>query len=386
MFKNVLLIIFILLGILLLLCAVNINSRRIFSWVSKNSVECKSWEYYKKIFISNDGRVMDPLRASVTTSEGQAYAMMRALLMRDKVSFDEIYNWSKYNLQHKDDKLFAWLWGQKNPGEQKEIEYGVIDQNGASDAGSEIAISLIFASKVWEQKNYLDDALQIISDIWDKETIDINGERILSAGINQNKLENVEINPSYFMINGFRIFAKVDKDHDWQKLVDSSYRLTNWCIDHIESGLPPDEFYINKNTGVITFDKDKSDFFYNAVRVFYRFYIDYTITKDPRAEKLLSRSKIFINRWKRDKKFYTCYEQNGELKNYDEAIGSIAMILPAIRMYDKKVAAEIYKNRIKEQYNSKGYWNHPTDYYAQNLVWFGNWLYQNEKNIKAFKY
>lgn len=369
-----------------MLNAVNLNSRRLFSWASKNSVESKSWEYYKKNFISNDGRVMDPLRASVTTSEGQAYAMMRALLMRDKTSFDKIYNWSKYNLQHKDDKLFAWIWGQKHPGQDIAIEYGVLDPNSASDANSEIAISLIFASKLWEQKNYMDDALQIINDVWDKETIDLNGERILTAGTNQNKLENVVINPSYFMINGFRIFAKVDKNHDWQKLVDSSYRVTNWCIDNIESGLPPDEFYINRNTGVITFDKDKSDFFYDAVRVFYRFYIDYTITKDPRAEKLLSRSKIFINRWKRDKKFYTCYKQDGELKNYDEAIGSIAMILPAIRMYDKKVASEIYKNRIKEQYNSKGYWNHPADYYAQNLVWFGNWLYQNEENIKAFKY
>lgn len=389
MFRYILLTFFILLGFLLLLIAVpsrNIKVGHLFYWLRRDSIETKSWEYYKKNFISNDGRVIDPLRGSVTTSEGEAYAMMRALLMRDKTTFDKTYNWAKYNLQHKNDKLFAWLWGQKNPGQEIEIEYGVIDQNGASDADAEIAISLIFAYKVWGQGSYMEDALKIINDVWDKETVVINGERILVAGINQNKIENLEVNPSYFMINGFRIFAKVDKDHDWQKLVDSSYRLTNWCIDHIESGLPPDEFYISRNTGIITFDKDKSDFSYDAVRVFYRFYTDYMLTNDSRAEKLLSKSNLFINRWRSEKKFYTCYRQNGELKNYDEAIGSIALLLPAIRMYDKNAADEIYQNRIKAKYNYRGYWSDPTDYYAQNLVWFGNWLYQNEKNIRSFKY
>lgn len=362
------------------------KGKNILTKLKIESIESKSWKFYKKTFISNDGRVIDPLRSSISTSEGQAYAMRRSLMMKDKITFDKTYNWAKYNLQHKDDKLFAWLWGQKNPGKQRKIEYGILDQNGATDGGTEIAICLIFAYKIWNQENYINDALGIIKDIWDKETIEIKGERILIAGINQKKMENVEINPSYFMINTFRNFAKVDTEHDWQKVVDSSYRLTNWCIDHIKSGLPPDVFYINKNTGVITFDKDKSDFSYDAVRVFYRFYIDYTVNKDPRAKKLLSKSKIFINRWKREKRFYTCYKQNGSPKNYDEAIGSIAIILPVIKMYDKKVADEIYKTRIEAKYNNKGYWNNPMDYYAQNLVWFGNWLYQHEENIKAFKY
>lgn len=363
-----------------------IKDKNLFSWLIKERVQTNSWEYYKKTFISDDGRVIDPQRGSVTTSEGQAYAMRRALMMNDKVTFDKTYNWAKYNLQHKHNKLFAWLWGQKNPGEQREMEYGIIDQNGATDAGTEIAIALILASKIWEQESYMNDALSLMKDIWNKETIEVKGERILISGVNQNRTENVEVNPSYFMPFGFRIFAEVDEDHDWQRLVDSSYRLTNWCIDHIKSELPPDVFYINRNTGVITFKKDKSDFSYDAVRVFYRFYVDYTITKDPRAEKLLSRSKIFITKWKREKKFYTNYKQNGQLKDYNEAIGSIALLLPVIKMYDKKVAAEIYQNRIKAKYHSKGYWSDPMDYYAQNLVWFGVWLYQNEENVRSFKY
>lgn len=359
----------------------------LFSWLTKEIIETNSWNYYKKTFISNDGRVIDHQRGSVTTSEGQAYAMARSILMNDKDTFDKTYNWAKYNLQHKNNHLFAWLWGPQKPTPYQEtIKYGVLDDNGATDAGAEIAVCLIYGYKFWGQTSYISDALAILNDIWNKETSEIKGERILASGENQNKNENIEVNPSYFMINAFRTFAKVDKEHNWQRLVDSSYRLTNYCIDNIKSGLPPDIFYINRNTGVITFDKDKSDFSYDAVRVFYRFYVDYAMTKDSRAEKLLSRSNIFIDRWKQDKKFYTEYKQDGTPKDYDEAIGSIAVILPAIKMYDKKVAEEIYQNRIKEKYHIEGYWGDPMDYYAQNLVWFGNWLYQNEENIKSFKY
>lgn len=55
-------------------------------------------------------------------------------------------------------------------------------------------------------------------------------------------------------------------------------------------------------------------------------------------------------------------------------------------MYDKDVAAEIYKDKIKAKYHFKGYWEDPLNYYAQNLVWFGYWLYENEENIRSFKY
>lgn len=365
---------------------INYQNEAILAKLYKDTMTINSWKYYKKTFISDDGRVIDYQRGSISTSEGQAYAMRRALIMRDKETFDKVYNWAKYNLQHKNNHLFAWLWGPRIENHQGEVKYEILDQNGASDAGVEIAACLILASRVWGQTSYKNDALEILNDIWNKETIEIKGERILTAGINQAKEINAEINPSYFMPYTFRIFAKFDKTHDWQKLVDSSYRLTDWCIDHTESGLPPDIFYINKGTGAIIFDEDKSNFSYDAVRIFYRFYVDYALTKDHRAENLLSKSKFFINRWQTERVFYTSYLQNGKIENYDEAIGSIAIMLPAIKLYNKKVAHDIYQERVKDHYHREGYWNDPLDYYAQNLVWFGNWLYQDEKNAQFFKY
>lgn len=52
-----------------------IIDKNLFSWLAYEITATNSWKYYKKTFISDDGRVIDYQRDSVTTSEGQAYAM-----------------------------------------------------------------------------------------------------------------------------------------------------------------------------------------------------------------------------------------------------------------------------------------------------------------------
>ncbi len=67
----------------------------------------ESWDIYRDHFIQSDGRVIDH-RIGISTSEGQSYAMLRAVMLRDKEWFDKSYTWAKDNLQVRDDKLFAW--------------------------------------------------------------------------------------------------------------------------------------------------------------------------------------------------------------------------------------------------------------------------------------
>ena len=340
-----------------------------------------SWNFYKEKFLTVDGRIVDYKQNSITTSEGQAYAMRRALMMEDKETFDKVYIWTQENLKRDEDNLFGWKWGEDRG------EYKLLDKNPASDADVEIAAVLISASKIWHNRSYLDDAKKILNDIWEKETVEINGSRILVSGIAQKEDEkNIEINPSYFMPDSFRIFAKVDRNHDWKKLVDSSYKLVDYCIENIDSGLPPDWFYMDAATGKISFKEGRSDFSYDAIRVFYRFYLDYRINREKRAENLLSKANLFINKWKKDKKIYTEYLQNGQPKSDNEAVGCVAILVPVIKLYNKDVAKEIYRNRVDNLYNKDGYWYDPLDYYAQNLAWFGSWLYLDEKNLRAFKY
>lgn len=56
-------------------------------------------EQFKKDYISQEGRVIDPSDArKITTSEGQSYGMFFALAANDRAAFDNILDWTQNNL------------------------------------------------------------------------------------------------------------------------------------------------------------------------------------------------------------------------------------------------------------------------------------------------
>lgn len=58
-----------------------------------------AWEQFKKDYISQEGRVIDPSDArKITTSEGQSYGMFFALAANDRAAFDNILDWTQNNL------------------------------------------------------------------------------------------------------------------------------------------------------------------------------------------------------------------------------------------------------------------------------------------------
>ena len=58
-----------------------------------------AWEQFKKDYISQEGRVIDPSDArKITTSEGQSYGMFSALAANDRAAFDNILDWTQNNL------------------------------------------------------------------------------------------------------------------------------------------------------------------------------------------------------------------------------------------------------------------------------------------------
>lgn len=320
--------------------------------------------------MSKDGRIIDCTRKCITTSEGQSYMLLQSLLVSDKKTFDLVYKWSKNNIQRKDG-LFSWLWGEHPNGEWK-----TIDENSASDADVDIAFALILAYEKWDDPIYLKDAKRIINSIWLYETKDINGHLVLMSGAVQACCnDNIEINPSYFSPYAFKLFQKYDKTHDWNKLVDSSYYYLDLVSSYAPSKLPPDWFYIQD--GKIVFKEGKSDFSYDAIRIFPRVFLDYKMTNDTRALPILEKSRFFITQWKSSGKIYINYKFDGQPKDKDEFVGSIALLVPIINMYDEKTATEIYNKKLRPYFKQRGYWDSQRDYYGQNLLWFGCYLYQN---------
>ena len=56
------------------------------------------WESYTQHFIDEQGRVIDRSAGDRTTSEGQAYAMLFALIDNDKARFGKLLDWTQANL------------------------------------------------------------------------------------------------------------------------------------------------------------------------------------------------------------------------------------------------------------------------------------------------
>lgn len=336
----------------------------------------QSYNLYLEKFMSKDGRIIDPDRDKITTSEGQSYMMLRSVAMGNKKVFDLVYKWTKDNLQRKD-YLFAWLWGKNQNG-----EYKILDYNSASDADVDIAFSLLVAHHKWKDDYYLNEALLIIDAIWNNETKKVGDYLILMPGFEQAKAEKIEVNPSYFFPYAYKFFQKYDKKHDWNCLIDSSYYYLNQVMSKTETGLPPDWFLI-ENGEIVLEDSNRSDFSYDAIRVFERVYLNYVRTEDKRTLPILEKTKFFINKWNETGEFYTNYKKNGELRDKNKFIGAIAVLVPVISMYDKKVADKIYKTEVNPYFKNDGYWEAQHDYYAKNLLWFGCYFYH--KDSKEYK-
>ncbi|MCP4432681.1 MAG: hypothetical protein GY806_17040, partial [Gammaproteobacteria bacterium] len=79
------------------------------------------WNYYNYTYISG-GRVVSLDEGGITTSEGQSYAMLRAVWSGDRETFDSVWAWTQKNLLRLDN-LFSWKW--KNT---------ILDKNAATDA------------------------------------------------------------------------------------------------------------------------------------------------------------------------------------------------------------------------------------------------------------
>src|ERR687885_1681761 len=78
----------------------------------------ESWDIYRQQFIQVDGRVIDYQDSDRSTSEGQAYAMLRAVLIDDPTTFALSLKWAENNLKRVDakgkptDQLWSWKWGK----------------------------------------------------------------------------------------------------------------------------------------------------------------------------------------------------------------------------------------------------------------------------------
>src|SRR5487761_380624 len=280
-----------------------------------------AWSGYKQRFIQPDGRVIDFQHDQATTSEGQSYAMLRAVWMNDRPTFDLTWQWTQNNLGDPTRSRIGWLWGKAPDG-----SWRLLDANSASDADVAIALALLFAAHQWSS-SYRPAAIALLNRIWAEDVATVAGQPYLTAGNwGPGAAGGPVLNPSYFAPYEYRIFAKEDHAHPWGQLVDTSYSALQACTDApLDTGvgrLPPNWCALDVASGAAhpaPGMPQGSDYGYDAFRVMWRVALDARWNLEPRALRYLNaHSMVLLDSWHQQGNLASVYEHDGVIRNPNE--------------------------------------------------------------------
>jgi endoglucanase len=242
-----------------------------------------AYNAWKANFVTGTGssmRVVSPeIDNGATVSEGIAYGMLIAVYMGDKTLFDGLWGYWQANIIG-GNKLMTW----KIPG----------GTGSATDADEDAAFAVMMASKQWPSGGY--DATGIIGDVWAK---DIDSSTYLpKGGSNYDTTSgsgNMNItNASYFAPAFYREFAKLDKSHDWGKVVDASYAAINGSICNSNGLIPA---WCHTNCTVTATNRDATDklYQYDSHRIPLRLGIDACWNDEAKAKTYLTKVVGFFD-------------------------------------------------------------------------------------------
>jgi endoglucanase len=338
----------------------------------------ESWQAYRQRFIQADGRVIDREADDRSTSEGQAYAMLRAVLIDDQATFTKTLEWAEKNLQRKDksgkriDQLWAWKWGRDPKG-----NWQILDANFASDADVDAITALILASRRWKRSEYLTLARTKLHALWRVSTVQVGKQRYLLPGPVEafQTLDTVTLNPSYLAPYAFRLFAQVDSNHNWMSLVDSSYQILQDSAALSKVKLPSDWIALNTKTGkpqpAPASTALVSRYGFDAYRVWWRISLDATWFQAPEAKRYLQQHMKHLQQlWRSHQKLPAQIDLQGQAEVTYEATSQYGALYPAFRLIDPKIAEQIRQQKLLSQYRN-GFWDNDSAYYSQNLAWLG---------------
>ncbi len=338
-----------------------------------------TWGAYRDAYMQADGRVRDPREHDRSTSEGQSYALVRALAMDDAATFEAVRAWTVQNLQGNDPgRLPAWLWGVDATG-----AWGVLDTMPAADADEWIAWALLGGARQWGRPELREQALALLAELWDRETVVIGGpegsQRVLLPGPWAMDADVVRLNPSYWLVFAWRDFAAADPAHDWASMVDPGYALLDAC--RREGRLPPDWCYVRVDTGEVVAppagaERD-ADFGFEAFRVAWTLAADLKWHGEPRARYLLHDFARLADQWRADGRLSAVMGPSGEDRVSYEYQGLYGAMLPAWALVRRARADALWQGELAPTRDVHG-WGDAADYYGQNWIWLGYALWQGQ--------
>lgn len=214
------------------------------------------WETFRHNFVEADGRVVDAGQGRISHSEGQGFAMLFAVHYGDRETFDRLWQWTRRNLQVRDDALLAWKW---------EAQGGVTDRNNAADADVLVAWALLRAADKWRQQEYEAAGRRIAQDVRKKLLRRAPQGLVLLPGLaGFDTPEGMTINLSYWVFPAFRDFARADPAPEWEELSKTGIAILQYS--HFGRWrLPPD--WLKLGERVVPGGPAPERFGYDAVRI-----------------------------------------------------------------------------------------------------------------------
>lgn len=348
---------------------------------SKDRMLAELWNTYKRNYLeASSGRTLDKQRDNLTTSEGQGYTMLRAVWQDDKDTFAKSWAFTHNNLKRPDDHLSAWMFGRHADG-----SYGVLTEKGgnntASDGDTDTALALVFAANRWQQADYLDRAKEMINDVWSQEVVTVAGKPVLTANnLEKDSKKSVVVNPSYFSPYAYRIFAGLDKQHDWTGLAANSYNILNQSVHapldtSRSANLVPDWVFIDRQTGAITPSGKpelSTNYGYDALRSPWRVALDEQWFHSPEAKHTLQQFKFLSDAWNANHSLKAVYAHDGKVVGNYESPAMYGGSIGYFMVTDKPAADALYTEKLRTLYDpNKQSWKQDLSYYDDNWAWFG---------------
>jgi endoglucanase len=182
--------------------------------------------------------------------------MLFAVHYDDRTSFDALWQWTRRNLQVRDDALLAWRWDPQR---------GVTDRNNAADGDLLVAWALARAGEKWQQPDYTAAAQRIAQDVRRKSLRRVAHGLVLLPGLEGfDKPEGITINLSYWVFPALRDIARADPAPEWEELAKTGIAILQYSYFG-RWRLPPD--WLKLGERVTPGGPPPERFGYDAVRI-----------------------------------------------------------------------------------------------------------------------